>query len=532
MKGGFEQVVVDAVGEADGAQLFWGKKLTGGSRIMSGGFGDFVATHTSVGPGVGPPDVIPHQSRRGEDRQTADATSTRATEARSPLVRPFAAWCRTWGFHVEVLLSFIVGLLVVVATGEHEPAVAAVLGVWAFGNFHKGRALTSPLPQQMRMAGRSVLLPLAAAAGAVGFFAVPAEIVPPATIAVVSGATVSALCRALRWELQSPVRVLLVGDRVAIAQAVARWQHQDRVIPVAAVLREPDLDEIPSEIMGVPTVTGIPATPAIIEQFKADLVVVSPGPGFTSLDFRRLAWSLEETNASLGVLGVLDSVAPHRITPGSMQGATVCDVRLPRPSLLVERVKAVFDRVGAALLLVLVSPLLLAMSVAVRIDSRGKAFFTQTRVGRHGRLFTVYKMRTMVENAEQIKARLSDDNEYDGVLFKMRSDPRITRIGGLLRKSSLDELPQLINVVRGEMSLVGPRPSLPCEVDVMDADTLRRLAVRPGITGLWQVNGRSDLSWSQASALDTYYADNWSLTGDLSILLRTVKAVISTKGAY
>jgi exopolysaccharide biosynthesis polyprenyl glycosylphosphotransferase len=447
-------------------------------------------------------------------------------------VRPFAAWCRTWGFHVEVLLSVAVGVLAVLVTGQHEIAGAAVLAVWAIGNFHKGRALTSPLPQQMRMVGRSVLLPLAAAAGAVGFFAVPSDVVPPATIAVASGAAVSALCRAVRWRLQSPVRVLLVGDRVAIAQAVARWQHQDRIVPVAAVLREPDLDEIPSEIMGVPTVTGLAATPAIIEKFKADLVVVSPGPGFTSIDFRRLAWNLEETKASLGVLGVLDSVAPHRITPGSMHGATVCDVRLPRPTQLVERVKAVFDRVAAAVLLVLVSPLLLVMSVALRLDSPGKAFFTQTRVGRHGRLFKLYKMRTMVQDAEQIKPHLTQSNEYDGILFKMRCDPRVTRMGALLRKSSLDELPQLINVVRGEMSLVGPRPSLPNEVEVMDGDTLRRLAVRPGITGLWQVNGRSDLSWSQAAMLDTYYADNWSLVGDCSILLRTVKAVVSTKGAY
>jgi len=181
---------------------------------------------------------------------------------------------------------------------------------------------------------------------------------------------------------------------------------------------------------------------------------------------------------------------------------------------------------------VLVSPLLLAMSVAVRLDSPGKAFFAQTRVGYHGRQFKVYKMRTMVENAEQIKADLAEDNEYDGILFKMKSDPRITRIGAMLRKSSLDELPQLVNVLRGEMSLVGPRPSLPNEVEDLDSDTLRRLAVRPGITGLWQVSGRSDLSWQEAAALDTYYADNWSLVGDLSILLRTVRAVLSGKGAY
>ena len=323
----------------------------------------------------------------------------------------------------------------------------------------------------MRTVFKSVLLPLAPAAAAIGFFSAPPEIVPPATLAVVSAAAVSGACRALRWRLQSPVRVLLVGDRVAIAQAASRWQHQERVLPVAAVLVEPDLDEVPDEIMGVPTVTGLASAPAIIDKYKADLVVVSPGPGFTSVDFRRLAWSMEQTNATLGVLGVLDSVAPHRITPGYMQGATVSDVRLPRQTALETTVKKTIDRIGAALLLVLVSPILLAMTIAVRVDSNGKAFFTQTRVGRHGRHFKVYKMRTMVQNAEDTKADLSDANEYDGILFKMKRDPRITRVGALLRKSSLDELPQLINVVRGEMSLVGPRPSLPSEVEVMDSDT-------------------------------------------------------------
>jgi lipopolysaccharide/colanic/teichoic acid biosynthesis glycosyltransferase len=208
------------------------------------------------------------------------------------------------------------------------------------------------------------------------------------------------------------------------------------------------------------------------------------------------------------------------------------DVRPPRPSTVVRGVKTVFDRASAALLLLVASPVLLLIGLAVRIDSRGPAIFSQTRVGRHGRTFRVYKFRTMVNGADTMKQELSDSNEFDSVLFKMRNDPRITRVGRVLRKTSLDELPQLINVVRGDMSLVGPRPCLPSELEDMDAAERRRHAVKPGITGLWQVSGRSDLAWDESTALDTYYADNWNLATDAAICLRTVKAVTSGKGAY
>ncbi len=194
-------------------------------------------------------------------------------------------------------------------------------------------------------------------------------------------------------------------------------------------------------------------------------------------------------------------------------------------------VKATFDVVLAAILLILVSPLLLVLMIGIRLDSPGPGLFRQTRVGKDGRLFEVFKLRTMVQDAEDLKPGLLAENEYDGVLFKIRLDPRITRFGALLRRSSLDELPQLVNVLRGEMSLVGPRPSLPNEVAVMDNDTLRRFAVRPGMTGLWQVSGRSNLGWDEASALDTHYAENWTMLGDLSILLRTARAVVSADGA-
>jgi exopolysaccharide biosynthesis polyprenyl glycosylphosphotransferase len=300
------------------------------------------------------------------------------------------------------------------------------------------------------------------------------------------------------------------------------------------MLMEPELssEAAPRDVLGVPTVVGIGDAESLVRQWRADLVVVTPGIGVSADAFRRLTWSLEHTRVAIGVGGVLDSVAPHRITPGGIGRSAILDVRPPRPSHFVRGLKAAIDRTGGLLMLLLFAPLLAAMAIAVKLDSRGPAFFTQTRVGQGGRPFKVYKLRTMVRDADAIKAHLTEANEFDSVLFKMKRDPRITRVGQFLRRSSLDELPQLLNVVRGEMSLVGPRPFLPEEVARMDEDTLRRHAVQPGITGLWQVSGRSDLAWDESAALDTYYADNWSLLGDFAIGARTVNAVTSSKGAY
>jgi lipopolysaccharide/colanic/teichoic acid biosynthesis glycosyltransferase len=169
---------------------------------------------------------------------------------------------------------------------------------------------------------------------------------------------------------------------------------------------------------------------------------------------------------------------------------------------------------------------------AVRMDSTGPGLFMQTRVGKDGQRFRMFKMRTMFTDAESMKQALLDDNESDGALFKIRRDPRVTRIGYLLRRSSLDELPQLLNVLRGDMSLVGPRPALPSEVASYDDKAMGRLAVKPGITGLWQVSGRSDLQWDESLRLDLYYADNWRLVDDLVIAARTVTAVTLARGAY
>jgi lipopolysaccharide/colanic/teichoic acid biosynthesis glycosyltransferase len=196
-------------------------------------------------------------------------------------------------------------------------------------------------------------------------------------------------------------------------------------------------------------------------------------------------------------------------------------------------VKAVAEWLVAVALFAVVAPALLVLVVAIRLDSAGAPVFRQIRVGRGGKPFTVYKLRTMVSDAEALLEGLTERNEAsDGLLFKIRQDPRITRVGAVLRRWSLDELPQLWNVVRGDMALIGPRPPLPSEVARYDLDVARRLLVRPGITGLWQVSGRSTLSWDDSVRLDLYYVENWSLRLDSRIVWRTVFAVLGRVGAY
>ena len=183
-------------------------------------------------------------------------------------------------------------------------------------------------------------------------------------------------------------------------------------------------------------------------------------------------------------------------------------------------------------MLLLLLPLLIGIAIAIRLDSAGPAIFRQRRVGRDGRTFVMWKFRTMSTDAGAVRETLSDQNDCDGVIFKMRADPRVTRLGRVLRRYSLDELPQLVNVLRGHMSLVGPRPALPQEVSRYTVDPSRRLVVKPGVTGLWQVSGRSDLSWDESVRLDLRYVDNWSLALDVSIVLRTLGAVLGHRGAY
>jgi exopolysaccharide biosynthesis polyprenyl glycosylphosphotransferase len=247
---------------------------------------------------------------------------------------------------------------------------------------------------------------------------------------------------------------------------------------------------------------------------------------------RRLSWALHGDECPLMVVPGLTEVARHRVGVSSVAGLTMLNVAPPLRRGIAMLVKAVTDRLGAALLIALLSPVLAAVALAVRIDSPGPVVHRQIRIGRGGQPFTMAKFRTMVADAERLRHRMARTNEHDGRMFKIRRDPRVTRVGRLLRRYSLDELPQLFNVLQGRMSLVGPRPPLPDEVVGYDEMERRRLTVKPGLTGLWQISGRSDLSWDETIALDLRYVDNWSPSGDLEVLVRTVRAVVAGTGAY
>ncbi|WP_184545124.1 sugar transferase [Streptosporangium becharense] len=323
-------------------------------------------------------------------------------------------------------------------------------------------------------------------------------------------------------------RVVAVGHRAAVAELVRRFRreryHGMEVVGVCAPHGGT------GEVEGVPVLGDFSDVPLVVGQAAADTVAVLACPELDGVALRRLAWRLEKTDTDLIVAPALMEVAGPRITIRPAAGLPLLHVDHPEISGLRQAIKNLFDRFGAGILLVVLSPLLAGVAVAVRFSGPGPVFFRQTRVGRDGAEFTIYKFRTMRADAERWRIGLTGDGE--GVLFKIRNDPRVTPIGARLRRHSLDELPQLINVLLGHMSLVGPRPPLPEEVARYGDDVRRRLLVRPGMTGLWQVSGRSDLSWEESVRLDLRYVESWSLTLDLQILWKTWSAVARGAGAY
>jgi exopolysaccharide biosynthesis polyprenyl glycosylphosphotransferase len=261
-------------------------------------------------------------------------------------------------------------------------------------------------------------------------------------------------------------------------------------------------------------------------------VAVLACPEMSGIRLRELAWELEETGTDLCVAPALIDVAGPRTTIRPVAGLPLLQLDHPELAGGKQVIKAMFDRAAAGLALVMLAPLFVVIALAIRLDDRGPVFFMQTRVGRDGQTFRLFKFRTMVVDAEQRRLELEALNEGAGVLFKMRKDPRVTKVGAALRRWSLDELPQLFNVVIGDMSLVGPRPALPKEVARYGDHMRRRLVVKPGITGLWQVSGRSGLSWEESFRLDLRYVDNWSMMLDVQILWKTFSAVVRGSGAY
>jgi exopolysaccharide biosynthesis polyprenyl glycosylphosphotransferase len=285
-------------------------------------------------------------------------------------------------------------------------------------------------------------------------------------------------------------------------------------------------------IAGVPVVGNLDGVADVVSRFDADTVAVLACPEMAGDRLRRLAWDLEKTGTDLCVAPALLDVAGPRTTIRPVAGLPLLHMDHPEFSGMRRIIKAAFDKLLALAGLIVALPLLALLALVITLDDGGPALFRQTRVGKDGHNFSVYKFRTMVTDAESRRADLSAHNQQQGPLFKIRKDPRITRAGSWLRRYSLDELPQLVNVLNGDMSLVGPRPALPEEAAMYGDHVRRRLAVKPGMTGLWQVNGRSDLSWDESVRLDLRYVENWSFMLDLQILWKTCAAVVHGSGAY
>jgi exopolysaccharide biosynthesis polyprenyl glycosylphosphotransferase len=311
-----------------------------------------------------------------------------------------------------------------------------------------------------------------------------------------------------RWEGRKDVNIV----------ATCSWRSPHELAPVGSV-SDDGLTDVAREVL------------TAVAERHATSVVIASGRAFTSPALRHLAWALQRAEVECMVIADMSDHVEY-LRPRRVGDQIALSLRAPNDHLMSLVAKSVLDRTAAAIGLVLLSPLLVVVAVMIRLGSRGPAIFRQERSGRDGRPFRIYKFRTMVVDAEERLDSLRALNEGAGPLFKLRRDPRITRLGRVLRRTSIDELPQLINVVKGDMSLVGPRPALPAETSQYSEWVWRRLHVKPGLTGLWQVSGRSALSWEESVRIDLQYVNNWNLRLDFSILARTVRAVLARNGAH
>lgn len=275
------------------------------------------------------------------------------------------------------------------------------------------------------------------------------------------------------------------------------------------------------------------AFPRICESLGVQEVYVADVLSRDSEMLHGLSLAVESLGMELALAVSLADVSGHRLYLRNTTEQPVLLASLPQYTGAANVIKRLLDIIGSLCALIISSPILLGVAIAIKLDDGGPVFFSQTRIGLHGKPFKMYKFRSMVTNAEELKKKLAEETgQEDRFIFKMKDDPRITKVGHFIRKTSLDEFPQFYNVLKGDMSLVGPRPALPEEVARYGSLYSARLLVKPGITGPWQVSGRSDLSQEQSEYLDVFYIENWSIAGDLAILAKTVMVIFTGRGSY
>jgi exopolysaccharide biosynthesis polyprenyl glycosylphosphotransferase len=333
---------------------------------------------------------------------------------------------------------------------------------------------------------------------------------------------------------RSALRVVIVGQAAGV-QSLQRQIERlgNRGYQVVGCCVPDEADRVLIETGGsLAVLGGLTEVADVVRRHEVDMVAALPSEHLSGDDLRRLGWDLEATTADLLLVPALTEVAGPRVRIRPALGMPILQVDRLDVTGARNAMKEALDRCLAAVALLVFSPALVVISLIIKCTSRGPVFFRHERIGRNGRTFRMLKFRSMYQGADRQFDALLDQSEGNAVQFKMRRDPRVTPIGSFLRRFSLDELPQLFNVLGGSMSLVGPRPHVTREVEQYDRDMQRRLVVKPGMTGLWQVSGRSDLSWSDSVRIDVRYVENWSLALDLMILGKTVRAVVKGSGAY
>ncbi|MEF3113728.1 sugar transferase [Streptomyces chrestomyceticus] len=483
----------------------------------------FPSTRGRLADGASSQPAIDWEQRYRRTVITSDTVATAFVVAAIGIffgARDAANWHEKWG-----ILAFGTELLVLGALGVSRAWAPAVLGQGA---------------EEFRRLGRSLFT--AAVVLALGGIALTSRNIKLwIFVAIPALALVTMTVRYLlrlwlhgqRKEGRCLRPVLAAGSPETVRDLIAR----SRKFPhlgwrVDAVCTTDGLGLDGDHVDGVPVVGALSEVANHVRRDGYRVVAVTADPHWSPDRLQRLAWNLEGSDAEMVVAPVLMEVAGPRLHVDAVLGIPLLRVSMPTFSGGRRAVKGIVDRLGAAVLLVLFAPLMLCVALLVLADSRGGAFYRQRRVGKDGREFTIFKFRTMVTGADAARAELIHRNEGAGLLFKLRRDPRVTRVGAALRRYSIDELPQLFNVLTGSMSLVGPRPPLPEESAAYGPDIRRRLLVKPGLTGLWQISGRSDLPWEEAVRLDLRYVEDWSLALDAVILWKTLRAVLYGQGAY
>lgn len=454
---------------------------------------------------------------------TSDAVTTAFVVASIGIffgARDAANWHEKWG-----ILAFGTEVLVLGALAVSRAWAPAVLGQGAEEFRRLGRSLFAAVVVLalggIALTSRNIKLWI--------FVAVPAI----ALVTMTARYLLRLWLHKQRKEGQCLRPVLAAGSLATVQDLITRARKFPHLgWRVDAVCTTDGLGPDGDQLDGVPVVGRLADVANHVRRDGYRVVAITPDPHWSPDRLQRLAWNLEGSDAEMVVAPVLMEVAGPRLHVDAVLGIPLLRVSMPAFTGGRRAVKGVVDRLGAAVLLLLLAPLLVLVALLVLADSRGGALYRQRRVGKDGREFTIYKFRTMVAGAHGARAELADRNEGAGLLFKLRRDPRVTRVGAVLRRYSLDELPQLFNVLTGSMSLVGPRPPLPEESAAYGPDIRRRLLVKPGLTGLWQISGRSDLPWEEAVRLDLRYVEDWSLALDTVILWKTLRAVIHGQGAY